>query len=510
MTLAKTLILLGAAALLPAAAGAEAPASPPVSVRAGALAGAGSVSPRFLSYNIEMVELTGGRFWRPYGSPGNDRYEYRPPLDLADGKLRRLAAALGPAYVRFSGTWANATWFADAEKAPDKPPAGFDSVLTRRQWRGAVAFARAVDAEILTSFATSMGTRDAAGAWQPATAARWLAYTRAIGGHIAATEFGNEPNMAWLMKGPTPYAAADYRRDYATFARWLRQASPRTLLVAPGLAELGEPTRTVMRKSPGNTFFENDAMLAADSPRPDVFSFHFYGGGSERCGGQMLGHGLGKALDPAWLAQIDPAIARVRELRDRQAPGTPLWDTETGETACGGNPWAATFADSFRFVDTLGRSARAGVQVFVHNTLAASDYALLDPGTHDPRPNYWAALLWKRTMGTTVLAAPPSPSPQLRLYAHCLVGSRGGVALAAINLADGPQRLAFEGPGRVRVMQAPTLDGKTVTVNGRTPALAARGGFSGIDAVPAPGGLSLPGRAIAFVALPRAANPACR
>ena len=38
----------------------------------------------------------------------------------------------------------------------------------------------------------------------------------------------------------------------------------------------------------------------------------------------------------------------------------------------------------------------------MHNTLAASDYALLDDHTYAPRPNYWAALLWRRLMGTTV------------------------------------------------------------------------------------------------------------
>ncbi|MDE2376466.1 MAG: hypothetical protein KGM94_04265, partial [Bradyrhizobium sp.] len=101
----------------------------------------GTVDPRFQSYNVEMVEVTGGRFWKPY-SPGMsasiaaERYSDRPPIDLANPRLRRLAAALGPAYVRISGTWANATFFADTAHAPDKPPPGFNGVLSRAQWRG--------------------------------------------------------------------------------------------------------------------------------------------------------------------------------------------------------------------------------------------------------------------------------------------------------------------------------------------------------------------------------------
>ena len=74
----------------------------------------GTVDPRFQSYNIEMIEITGGRFWRPYRSkpgaqppprsgsdtpPGMDSnlYQYRPPIDLANTRLRKLAAALAPA-----------------------------------------------------------------------------------------------------------------------------------------------------------------------------------------------------------------------------------------------------------------------------------------------------------------------------------------------------------------------------------------------------------------------------
>ena len=46
---------------------------------------------------------------------------------------------------------------------PPTPPKGFNSVLTRRQWKGVVDFARAANAELVTSFAISAGTRDAEG-----------------------------------------------------------------------------------------------------------------------------------------------------------------------------------------------------------------------------------------------------------------------------------------------------------------------------------------------------------
>ena len=74
-----------------------------------------------------------------------------------------LAAALGPAYIRISGSWANTTYFAGGDDVPALPPTGFKGVLTRPQWRNVVDFTRRVDGRIVTSFAVSAGSRDVAG-----------------------------------------------------------------------------------------------------------------------------------------------------------------------------------------------------------------------------------------------------------------------------------------------------------------------------------------------------------
>ena len=44
----------------------------------------GEVDPRFVSYNVEAVEVTGGRFWAPYKSAAEKaatwlRYAFRKP-----------------------------------------------------------------------------------------------------------------------------------------------------------------------------------------------------------------------------------------------------------------------------------------------------------------------------------------------------------------------------------------------------------------------------------------------
>ena len=190
-----------------------------------------SVDERFLSYNVEMAEVVGGTFWKSYSrlsraaSPaapggasgtsaatvvpqlkigeGSALFETRPPVDLSNRRLRTPAAALGPAYVRVSGTWANSVYFDDREgPSPAKPPVGFRSVLTRAQWQGVVDFARAVNAEIVTFFAISPGVGDAAGVWMPEQARRFLEYTTSVGGKIAAAELAILAPMDVLIVPP--------------------------------------------------------------------------------------------------------------------------------------------------------------------------------------------------------------------------------------------------------------------------------------------------------------------
>lgn len=474
---------------------------------------AGTISDRFLSYNIEMVEVTGGRFWRPYKDgkrKGDDRYEHRPPLNLADRRLTKLAAALAPAYVRFSGTWANATYFDPDNSTGGKAPRGFDTVLTGRQWRGAVDFAQAADARIVTSFATSPGARDRNGVWQSAQASRFIAFTKSLGTDIAAAEFANEPETVELTQAPKGYTPADYRRDYGRFYDWIRKASPSTLVLAPGAAELGEPIDFLRKWTSGYTIFDRNDLISPGHHTPDAVSFHFYGGGSQRCGEiPLIGYKKEDALSKSWLGLIDKAIATTAALRDKVAPGAPLWLTETGETACGGNPWAATFTDSFRFTDQLARSAREGVQVYIHNTLSASDYGLLDEATHMPRPNYWAAWLWRKFMGMKVLDAGRGTTG-LHLYAQCLRGQRGGVAMLAINLDK-------QGKRTVRVPASAQLytlrEGRTaaqVTLNGSLLKLGPDDSLPLLKGLPVKAGpLELQPASINYIAFPAAGNAAC-
>jgi heparanase len=494
--------------LLAAPAGSASPAGE-LSVTPASMARIGTIDERYQSYNIEMVEVTGGEFWKPYGRErgveaalppntpaGNDSklFQYRPPIDLTNARLRKLASALAPAYLRVSGTWANTTYFADSDSVPSSPPTGFKGILTRQQWRQVIDFAHAVDARIVTSFAVGAGNRDAAGIWTPDQARRLLDFTAMAGGRIAAAEFMNEPNLAAIGGLPAGYDPPAFGRDFNVFHAFVKQTVPETMILGPG----------AINETP-----EASELLAASRPGVDVISYHHYGALSERCAGTVTPEA---ALSENWLSRTDQTLAFYLSLRDQFAPGKPIWLTETAETACGGNPWAATFLDTFRYLDQLGRLAKAGVQVVMHNTLAASDYGLLDERTLAPRPNYWGALLWRQLMGTTVLDPGVPVQAGLHVYAHCERGTPGGVALLVINTdRDAPHSLKMANASARFTLDAANLLDASVRLNGNTLTLGPDDRLPPITGVPASAGmLTMAPATITFLAAPEAANAACR
>jgi heparanase len=482
------------------------------------------VDRRFQSYNVEMAEIVGGRFWAPYaersaspdkgsqqadGSLGFDAtlFRQRPPADLTDRRLRNMARALGPVYIRVSGSWANKVFFQDDDLAPmARPPKGFDNVLTRQQWAGVLDFARAVDGQITTSFAVSDGARDADGVWSPDEARKLLRYTRALGGTIHSAELINEPNLGEISGLPAGYDAKRYARDIAAFQSFVHSEAPDLKTVGPG--STGETGVALFN----NRGLSTDAMLSAEPrARFDYFSYHFYGGRSQRCAQMAPASAIlpEDALSEEWLGRTDKALSFYKDLRDRFMPGAPIWLNETAQASCGGDKWAASFLDTFRYVDQMGRLAKQGVSVIMHNTLAASDYALIDEATMTPRPSYWAAVLWRRLMGEVVLDAGPM-KPGFHVYAHCLRGRSGGVALAVINLdRSRPASLELSSSGRRYTLSADDLQSGSVRLNGRPLNMAG-------DRLPAMRGRRTSGRnvsiapaTITFLAMPGAANAAC-
>jgi hypothetical protein len=311
----------------------------------------------------------------------------------------------------------------------------------------------------------------------------------------------NEPTLAATNGAPAGYDAKAYGRDFRIFREFLKQASPGTLILGPG--SVGDSS-----SAPASGMATADLFVASGGG-VDGFSYHHYNTVSRRCGGRDV---PGKSLSDEWLARTDLTLAFYRSLRDRLAPQTPLWLTETAAAACGGNPWDATFLDTFRYLDQLGRLAKVGVQVVLHNTLAASDYGLLDETTFAPRPDYWGALLWHRLMGRSVLDPGVSSHGGLYVYAHCNAATPGGVTVLAINASrHASHTLTLATASERYSLHARRLQDKTVQLNGRTLTLGVNDELPALEASLTPAGVvRFSPATVTFLAIPAAGNRACQ
>jgi len=427
----------------------------------------GEVDERYQSVNIEMCEVVGGDFWIPYELVDPEKVKSGgfaalkrtiPPVNLYDKKLRTLASALGPMYVRVSGTWANTTYFQDNDEAKlDSAPEGYENVLTRAEWKGVIDFCKATDSKLVTSFAISDGMRDMDGNWTTAQIEPLINYTKSIGGEIDAAEMFNEPSHAGHGGAPEGYDGNEYARDFKAFKKYVDVAMPEMKILGPGSTGEGG---IISGQS-----LSTDSIYAAD-PKPEfeIFTYHYYGWVSKRCMGDRTAE---NALDKDWLSKTELGLKYYKDARDKYAPGAPIWLTETAEAACGGNFWSATYVDCFRYLEQLGRLAKKDVKVVMHNTLCASEYALLEQDTHEPRPNYWAALLWNKLMGTKVYDA-GTFMEGVDIFAHNLKGVNGGMAVLVVNTLDTESSVVIPSSAEQYLLTADgaELQTKKVKLNG--------------------------------------------
>lgn len=227
-----------------------------------------------------------------------------------------------------------------------------------------------------------------------------------------------------------------------------------------------------------------------------------------------------KAWSKAFYGLVDktagPLIAAAANFT---AAGGVLW---VGETAMawhsGRDNTTNSFLSSPWWLAQLGALAPTHA-VQCRQTLLGGYYELVDRFTLVPNSDYWAALIWKRTMGTRVLASPNDAWGDVLTYAHCAVG--GGVAVVFINSnANSTYEVQLNGvpaagvpPAAPRLEYVLTPDGapdsKRVLLNG-APLTFVDGALSPTPprvAQAAP--LLLAPHTIGFVVYPSARLPAC-
>ena len=443
---------------------------------------------RLVSYNVEMTEVTGGTFWKAYTEAQVDGVEEFPvitnwqdmgnlqqwydPIDTKNPRLIKLAKDLGAAWVRVSGTWANKTYYDFDGHTGGKVPEGFQNLLTKDQWLSLLDFVKAIGGKLLVSIANCPGIHSADEPMPFEQADLLFRTSKEYGVPISAAEFTNEPNLIALSGLPQGYTAADHARDHDLFGAWLRENYPECLFVGPctvgDIDMFGTMEGAGGGMAAGFEMVTTEALLGEYKTPMDVFSYHYYNGVSER-GQAMGGHWpYEAALTDKYLGVAASCARQYTARRDRYVPGGQMWVTESGDAGCGGNTWASTYVDVPRTLNELGEFCTVTDGVIFHNTLASSDYGFLKHGTFEPRPNYFAVLLWNRLMGKTVYASGEEIREGAHVYAHSRKDGKDGYAYLVIN--NSQEVTTVELPGQAQVYALignGKIRSRTMLLNGR-------------------------------------------
>ena len=382
------------------------------------------VEPEFLSFTCDFhVPSTpcawdGKMCWAPNAS--------FLIADTTHPRLRQAAKHLSPAILRVGGSPGDRTTYEFGSTSCKK---GDFYCLRKAQWDGWQELAR--DANIRIMFGLNFLGRVNNGKWDAKNARELITYTY--------SKYGGKPPIFGFELGNELSARGPKAEDVVTGFRELRG-------IVQNLS-LGQPPKIAGPAcgdgGPHNPAWIEQFMKNGGRELIDVATYHWY-----------VTPGTDKTLpaDVLTTKWMDAEVTKTEQTKkqfDSWAPGVPLWQGEGALAADSGQDGLTNrFEDTLWYIVRLGALAANGHAVWNRQTLIGGYYSLFDQKTLRPHPDWWAAVLHKRLMGTRVLHATSSEA-SVYSFAHCTAGGApaGAVTVALVNLLSSQLSISFNGVG---------------------------------------------------------------
>ncbi|MCJ8740897.1 hypothetical protein PDJAM_G00064450 [Pangasius djambal] len=498
------------------------------------------VDERFLSVTIDASLMAEEKFMYLLGSP----------------KLRTLANALTPAFLRFGGTKQDFMKFKpqseyylknsySGDSHPHSGPACSKFELPpvleeelKRDWAVQALLLRQEDVrgkyeqvtfseyavDLLYSFVNCSGLelifglnallRTPENVWDSQNAELLLNYCERQQ-YRMSWELGNEPN-SYEKKAEIRVNGSQLGEDFLHLRKILQNSE---LYSSSGLygPDISQPREHRKDLLPG--FLESGAEAI------DACTWHhYYVNGRDAS--------LEDFLDPKVLDMLAVKTDEVLKIVHSLSPGKKVWLGETSSAYGGGAVGLSdTFAAGFMWLDKLGLAAKLGLDVVMRQVLIGSGTYHLVDNNLDPLPDYWLSLLYKRLVGPEVLNIQVLPSTGrqkqlLRVYLHCTNKEsssyrKGAVTLFALNLSK--EQVVIDLPALVSnstvevfVLQSAEagedgLHSRSVRLNGDVLKMVDDRTLPPLQGAELPPGehLKLPALSFAFYVLKQAAAPVC-
>ncbi|XP_010875573.2 heparanase isoform X2 [Esox lucius] len=471
---------------------------------------------------------------------------------LTSPKLRTLARALTPAFLRFGGTTQDFMIFnpafqlfnthhtnsvfepGDICERLELPPlleerlkqewtlqkVHLQNEDLQKKYRSITFTEYTVD--LLYSFTNCSGLdlifglnellRTAGNTWDSSNARALLQYCESKQ-YSMSWELGNEPN-SYEKKAGIRVDGHQLGLDFVELRTILQESKlyHNTGLYGPDISQPRAHRRDLLEG-----FLESGAEVI------DACTWHhYYVNGRDTS--------LEDFLDPEVLNTLALKTQEVMETVERLSPGKKVWLGETSSAFGGGAQGLSdTFVAGFMWLDKLGLGANLGLDVVIRQVLIGSGtYQLVDDNL-DPLPDYWLSLLYKGLVGPEVLLIKASSrkTKRVRVYLHCTNKKsasyrRGAVTLFALNMSKSPAMITLpaalsNSTAEAFVLQSdqPGKEGlfsKSVKLNGDVLKMVDDRTLPSLQGAPLPAGehLRLPGYSFAFYVLSEAQALACQ
>ena len=407
-----------------AAASSVAAAATPVTFTLDASRAVHEVSPAYLSANFDWH--SNAEEWPAWNQSSAQ------VIDLDDADLRALAREFAPAYLRVGGSEGDCMIYevsgGECAKYAPSPTSGF-------------CYNNSVQSGFPDAFCLTMSRMDAILAFA-ADAGFGLAFglNSMLNRASPTSRFDSSNVRALLQRMHDANSSAAFARtlifEYGNEVQTKITSTTYAadLLVVRGLidsiwadlAPADRPGLVCNDENPDPSYWSQLLPLVGKAVR--AATWHSY-----------YGYGLdptlpSKAFNASFLAETPKQAApMISVAADFVAGGGELW---VGETAMawhsGRNGTTDAYASGPWYINALG-SLAATHSVFCRQTLLGGYYELVDRTTIQPNPDYFTALLWKRSMGSRVLSVSSSLPDNVLVYAHCAAAG-GGVTLTFVNL----------------------------------------------------------------------------
>lgn len=365
-----------------------------------------TISPHFVGVNADWwIDGCGGE-----GEKWDNNASVRD-LDLSNVRLRMLASALAGGTFRVGGTHEDDVIYEVGDvKCPSPAKACYPVCLSMDRWRSISEFAASAGLQL--AFGLNVKVSELTNILD------LLNYTKLHRIAVDTFELGNELGLGYIERHGSRIAAAVHEL-------W-PEKSQRPSLVGPD--DAGDPGRPL-----------EFAKLIREQDYLEAITFHAY---PFHHGGPPDAQLIDGLVDPVQLDKgILDYVGMVSQVKNAsRANYTPqLWMGEGNSAGSGGRLGITnSFANSFWYLHAMGSAAGLGIQRFLRQALVGGEYELVDRSTFHPNPDYFAALLWRRIIGTRVLATnfTAAAQPHLRLHAFCAQSSHPSMRALGVEQGD--------------------------------------------------------------------------